>query len=323
MSRLIGEPLALNSAQQNLGALHVLDAKRLAIAVAEIELRKVAVQVIVGAVLIDTLHAAFEDREESLDGVGMQSVIGPRHILSALVMHDAVPSEFPAYQGVGVVFVGHELSFAGNVLADDWCQSAGLYIVHHDAAGAATLTVYQGQHLVLVGKAATLLHATRLDGLVPADEGLIDFDGATIRAERGEIARAHCLPDSVGHEPCRFESNSKSAVQLVRADPLLARGDQEDTLEPKAKRNVAGLENGADLHGKGLAAVVALVGAYAGALAAHLGIALHSAAMRAYRATRPDTGLYEGVGRFLIVKVGVGKDRFAHGWLLNMEPVCA
>jgi hypothetical protein len=45
--------------------------------------------------------------------------------------------------------------------------------------------------------------------------------------------------------------------------------------------NVAGLEDGPNLHGEGLAALVALVSANPGALAAHLGNALHAAAMRA------------------------------------------
>ena len=51
---------------------------------------------------------------------------------------------------------------------------------------------------------------------------------------------------------------------------------------------MAGLEDGADLHGEGLAALVALVSAYAGALALHLGNASGAIAMWANRAFGPD-----------------------------------
>src|SRR5437899_1255287 len=82
MSRLIGEPLALHAEQKNLGAVLIFDAERLAIAIAEIEFSKVAVQVIVPAMLIDALHAALEDREKAFDGVGMHGAIFEGNILS-------------------------------------------------------------------------------------------------------------------------------------------------------------------------------------------------------------------------------------------------
>lgn len=49
------------------------------VGVAKIELRKIAVKVLLRAVLIDALHAAFEDAEIAFDGVGVDSA---PHILA-------------------------------------------------------------------------------------------------------------------------------------------------------------------------------------------------------------------------------------------------
>jgi hypothetical protein len=70
-----------------------------------------------------------------------------------------------------------------------------------------------------------------------------------------------------------------------------------------AHGDVAGLEYGANLHGEWLAALVALVGANSSAFAAHLGNAIHAAAMRAHRAIRPNPSLYKGIGRRFVVEV--------------------
>ena len=51
----------------------VVHAELGAVAVAEIELRQIAVQMLFAAMLIDALHAALEDREEAFDRVRMRS----------------------------------------------------------------------------------------------------------------------------------------------------------------------------------------------------------------------------------------------------------
>src|SRR5262249_41095912 len=148
-----------------------------------------------------------------------------------------------------------------------------------------------------------LLHAVRLDGLIAANEGFIDFDDTAARAKRRESAFLHRLADTVRHEPCALEGNAQGAVQLIGADALLARRDQEDCLQPQAQRDMAGLEDGPNLHSKRLATVVALAHAHASALAGQLADALVATAVRAYRAIRPQARFYEFVGRFFVVKV--------------------
>src|SRR4051812_46613100 len=100
----------------------------------------------------------------------------------------------------------------------------------------------------------------------------------------------------MGNEPRGLEGAAKGAVKLVAADPLFRRRHEEDCLQPVAHGDVASLEYRPDLHGKGLAALVALVRANAGALAAHLADPVNSAAVRANRAVSPNARLDEGIG---------------------------
>jgi hypothetical protein len=71
---------------------------------------------------------------------------------------------------------------------------------------------------------------------------------------------------------------------------------------------MACLKDGADLHGKRQAAVIALVHAYTCALALHLAILLNTPTVRADRSTRPDAGFHEGVRGLLVVEVRGRKD---------------
>jgi hypothetical protein len=175
--------------------------------------------------------------------------------------------------------------------------------------------IHQRQNLVLVGNAA--LHFLRL---VVADEGFIDLDHAAVRTERGKVARPHGLADAVRHEPRGFQGNAKGPVELVAADALLAGAKQNHRLKPNVHRDVAGLEDGPDLYGEGLTAVVALIDADAGALALQLGDPVQTAALGADRAMRPDARLNVGVGGFLVVKVR-GAKAAGHGDFLLAHKV--
>src|SRR5258708_678475 len=304
MSRLIGEPLALHSLEQNVRAVGIFNPKSNAIAIAEIEFGKIAVQVVVAAMLIDTFHTAFEDREEALDGVGMHGPIFARNVLAKHMTGEAVIREMQAQIFVLSRIISHYARARVDVRLQDGKQGAHLQVIDHDATRFPGAAVDQGQDFVLVLVPASPLVALGLLGEVASDESFIDFHVAALAAERFNPAILHRFPDSVRHEPRGLQGNPKGAVQLVRANALLAGSDQKDSLEPQAQRDVAGLKNGADLDGKGLAAVIALVSAYAGTLTAHLAVALHPAPVRAYRAARPDTGFYESVGAFPIVKMG-------------------
>jgi len=71
VSRLIGQALADNGLDHCIGAHGVVDAERDPVIVAEIELGKIAVDVLFGAMLVGALHAPLEHAEIVLDGVGV------------------------------------------------------------------------------------------------------------------------------------------------------------------------------------------------------------------------------------------------------------
>ena len=68
---VIGEPLAFDAEQSAGGASSIINAKLDAIAIAEIELGEIAVQMPLVTMLVDASHPALEHREETLDRIGV------------------------------------------------------------------------------------------------------------------------------------------------------------------------------------------------------------------------------------------------------------
>lgn len=260
------------------------------------------------AMLIHTLHAALKDREEALDGIGVDITVGTGNILTVHVLDDTVTGEILAQVKILIRFVGHYLGLGRNIFSQDRDKGHGLKVVYNHAARASGVTVHKGQHLVFVFVTAPLLRALGLLGAIIADKGFVHFNGAATFTEHLQPVRLHGLADTVTHEPSSFEGHAKGTMQLVGANALLAGRNQEDGLQPKAQRDMAGLEDGPYLDGKGLTAVIALVGSYTGALATHLADALKTAAVWADRAVRPYASLYEFVGRFFVVELGFRKN---------------
>ncbi len=224
-------------------------------------------------------------------------------------MHDTVLREVLANLGVVGSFVGHKAGFSVKVLNDNRSKGAGLEVVNNHAPRLPGGAVDQGQNLVLVVIAPALLLAIRLDGTVMADEGFIDLNSTTIATKRGQIVGTHRLADTVAHEPCGFQGDAQGTVKLVRADALLAGRDQIDRLHPDMHLHVATFKDGADLHGEGLAAGVALVHPNAGALAVQLAGALGFPAVRARAALGPNAGLNKLVSGFFVVELRFVENR--------------
>jgi hypothetical protein len=93
--------------------LGVLDAKRGAVVVAEIELGKVAVQVLHAAVLIDALDAALEDRELALNRVRVDRAILKADVLALTMAGEAVAGELIAELLILTGFVHYDVFRAG------------------------------------------------------------------------------------------------------------------------------------------------------------------------------------------------------------------
>jgi hypothetical protein len=95
-------------------------------------------------------------------------------------------------------------------------------------------------------------------------------------------------------------------VQLVAAHALLGRAKEVDRLQPDVKRNLGTLENRPHGHGKGLAAVLALVEAITGRFTfkSVMGLA-NAATMRADRPIRPADGLKVFAGFLGALEMGL------------------
>lgn len=77
ISRLIGEPIADHALYHFGGPLFVVHALCDAIIITEVEFRKVAMQVLLIAVLINAFHPALEDRKVVLKDIGMAIAASP------------------------------------------------------------------------------------------------------------------------------------------------------------------------------------------------------------------------------------------------------
>ena len=70
-SRSIGETLANDALERLVGTCAVVHTERNPVVVPEIELGKVAIQMLPAAMLINAGHSALEDAEEAFDGVAL------------------------------------------------------------------------------------------------------------------------------------------------------------------------------------------------------------------------------------------------------------
>src|SRR5437899_1424112 len=142
MSRSIGEPLADDTFQRAFGAAHVVYAQLGAVAIAEIELGKIAVQVLLFAVLINADHAALENRKIAFGGVGMRLAAD---IFLRRVVHGFVAGKLGPERRVPSPFIGHERAVPRDVGADDRRKIGYPHALDMEAAGRSA-ALYQGQH---------------------------------------------------------------------------------------------------------------------------------------------------------------------------------
>ena len=324
-SRSIGQSLANCALNRTGGALHVIYALPDAIAIPEIELAQVAVQVLLGAMLVDALHAALEDRIVALNSVGGDSggfddgvairafLVGDfvpvADVLLFAVVHSVVAGKVLADFGINVGFVRHETTFALDILADDRGDLRNGRAVNMEATGR-TAALDESEDGVLVGAARTA--PTLGLAFQATDIGFVYLDHFAFAAHRGHTSGPHSLTDAMAHEPSGLEGNAQGAGKLVAGNALLAGAKQVHRLKPQVHRDVAVLENGADFDGELFAALVALPKPDPGRFAAHLADPVGTPTMRANRPFRPNSGFNPSdSGGFGLHDFG-GKYRLGH-----------
>src|SRR5207248_7807780 len=125
----------------------IINAEANAVAVPEIELGEITVQMAVATMLINSAHAAFEDREEALNGVGARLAAHP----FAASMHDViVPSELATDTAIELRLVGIQDAVTLEVLANDAADVALVHPVRMDGTGAPAALDESDDH-ALVG----------------------------------------------------------------------------------------------------------------------------------------------------------------------------
>jgi hypothetical protein len=122
-SRSVGQALPDDTLYGAIRARHVINAKPDSIGVAEIEFGKVPVQVGFAHVLVDAVDAAFDDREISLDGVGV--VVIPDVFLGRAI-RDTMAGVESARDAVDWRLVALEPAVGAGVLGDDRPQVAAV-----------------------------------------------------------------------------------------------------------------------------------------------------------------------------------------------------
>ena len=220
------------------GPVLIVNAKRDAVGIAEIEFGQVAVQVLLAAVLIDALHAALEDREVTFDRV----------------------------RG----------DFAARRIPSRWCLTARgwrircrvSYQAPHRSSGgfAADVPRTIGTMSPMVAPSTWKLRAEpprstsvrtmflcaepprlRAWPCQAADVGFVHFDDLAAAAHRAQAANAHRFTDTVRHEPRRLVGDLQGPVELMGGNALLA-GDviRWNRLQPLVQGDLGLLKHGAD-----------------------------------------------------------------------------
>src|SRR6266852_5738952 len=216
-------------------------------------------QMLLGAVLVDALHAALEDAVVALNRVGVDPAA---NIFLLAVIDGIVARKLLPHLAVVGCFVSHQRALAGDVLANDRRDIRGSHAINMKTT-CASAALDKRKNDILVSPASAALGLARL----PPDEGFIRLDDRTATAHRGKIALPHRLAKAMGHEPCGLVGDLEGPMQLMGGNSLLAGRQQMGRLEPFVQRHMAGLKDRADLAGELLTALSARPKAGAGRLA--------------------------------------------------------
>jgi hypothetical protein len=90
-------------------------------------------------------------------------------------------------------------------------------LINVEEAAAASVAIDQAEHGHFVAPTALGSRSASL----AANVGLIDFDRATVRAERRKPALAHRFADAVRQEPSGFDGQAKVRASWLELMPFL------------------------------------------------------------------------------------------------------
>lgn len=242
---------------------------------AEIELGKVAVNVLAGDVMEVAIDTAFDEGKRAFHGVSgdLGAVTEIAHILAFTVVYGAVLI-FILQIDVTAALVGMDVGAFGNMRQDHFTDVFGGDISNHHGAFAPT-TLNERDNWDFVFHAFLVTSPE----VLTAYKGFIYFDGASEWRAIKDAVR-HGVADAVSHVPSAlvlFES--KIALELQGADALFAGAHEMKSYHPITQPDVGALKDGAKRDGERLAASRALIKAWARGLSFH-GIGTRGTAVR-------------------------------------------
>src|SRR5208282_4229595 len=120
--------------------------------------------------LINAFHPKFEDRKEPFNGIGMNSVVFKRYILSCPVLHKIMFAKILKKATVLCSIISKHTGFAINVGFKERQQGFEPQIINHDAFGLSGGAIYEGKHFLFMPITRFLFLA-----FIAPDKGLINF----------------------------------------------------------------------------------------------------------------------------------------------------
>lgn len=307
VSRFVGQALATEAFQRSLGTGHIVHAQPFPVAVAEIELRQIPMQVRFADMEVAAGDAPLQDAEVVLDGVGVSVAAD---VFVRLVGY-AFMVEVATHMAVLAGIVGVQLGLPVDLSHDDRPQVRGGDAGDVHGADATIALDQRARGFLAPAPAQTALGAlaTMAVLFLAADEGFIGLYCLAFAAQRSQRTTLHGLANAMGQEPSGLHAALQHPLNLPGRDALLAGAHQVDHLQPQMQGQVRGFEDGPDPDGEGFPAGVALVQALPGGLALQpADVIARRAAMRAERAIGPQGRLDVCESRILVVEMRCGKN---------------
>ena len=232
------------------------------------ELVHIAMQVLLGNLMVNAVHSALEHGPDGFNAVRADSVLA---VLSGSVVDAIVTEEQDVKADISSRFVTENRRADFNVGMDGGLDRCRIGCVHrHLYSTSAALPDAQHSSLADAPTASPQFLVFMLVGFFPADVALIRFDNAPQFVEI--IPRAARLSEPLQHKPCRLLSNADLLCQLQARDALPGRDKQVHRIEPLMQGNVAAFKDrpraDREIQGTGIAAVETNLRLFAHALTA-------------------------------------------------------
>src|SRR5208282_3049031 len=255
----------------------------------ERELIHIAMQVLLGNLMINAIHSALEYSPHRFDAVRAHAVLG---VDSSRVIDGFMAKEQTVKADVPGRLVREDRGAYFDVGMDCGLQRRHIRSLNrHRYSTSAALPESYDSSLANRATASLELFVFVLVALFAADETLVHFDDATQLVK--VITRAARLAQTLQHEPSGLLGNANLFPELQAGDALACGYEQIHRVEPFMQRNVAALEDCActdgEIEGTGIAAIEANLGLLPDALTA--------LALRAESAVRPETRFEVNPGR--------------------------